>query len=96
MPFSNARISNSRAETYAATSSSPVVDNAASDDCADRVRASSVLARLRDLAGCIFFFFFSFSFLGLACVARMVGVVCGLYEVLFCICGEEFELPDVV
>lgn len=54
MPFSNARISNSRAETYAATSSSPVVDNAASDDWADRVRASSVLARLRDLAGCIF------------------------------------------
>lgn len=93
MPFSNARISNSRAETYAATSSSPVVDNAASDDCADRVRASSVLARLRDLAGCILFRFLSWI---LACVVRMVDVVCGLYEVLFCICGEEFELPDVV
>src|SRR5207247_11013065 len=47
IPASRARISNSRAATKADTSSSPVFESAASELWTARVRASSVLARLR-------------------------------------------------
>lgn len=47
MPRSRAWISNSRADRYAAASSSPDAERAASADWAARVRASRVLARLR-------------------------------------------------
>lgn len=48
IPFSRAWISNARAAAYAATSSSPVIERAASVDWTARVRASNVFARFLD------------------------------------------------